>query len=104
MSTIKIPTWYITEEAMGDGWKDNFAAAQAFASYLEENLPGLVSDEGDVVEFTAEATRASGCVNNACAYPEVDGEDSEEMSFRVQHAKEKAWEMFCESAPLELCA
>lgn len=104
MSKISIPTWKITEEAMGDGWKDAFEAAKAFASYLEENLPDLISDEGDEVEFEAEATRLSGCVNNARAYPEVDGEESESMSFRVQNAREKLWERFCETAPEELCA
>lgn len=95
MSTISIPTHKITEESMGEGWADWREAAEAFAAYLEERLPGEVSDEGDEVEFSAEVTSDSGCVNNPCAYVTVDGEESDAMSFRVQHAKEALWEEFC---------
>lgn len=95
MSTITIPTHKISEESMGEGWINWREAAEAFASYLEEHLPSRVSDDGDDVEFAAEVTDDSGCVNNPCAYPTVDGEDSEAMSFRVQHAKEALWEEFC---------
>jgi hypothetical protein len=95
MSTISIPTHKITEEAMGDGWTNWREAAEEFAAYLEEKLPGMVADEGDEVSFAAEVTNDSGCVNNPCAYPTVDGEDSDTLSFRVQHAKESLWESFC---------
>lgn len=95
MSKISIPTHKITEESMGEGWANWYAAAQAFASYLEEHLPGMVSDEGDEVEFSSEATNDSGCVNNPCAYVTVDDEESDSLSFRVQSAKETLWERFC---------
>lgn len=95
MRIITVPTHKITEESMGEGWSDWHQAAEAFASYLEEHLPGKIADEDDDVEFSAEATNDSGCVNNPCAYVTVDGEESDTMSFRVQHAKEALWEDFC---------
>ena len=95
MCTISIPTHKITEESMGEGWTDWREAAEAFADYLEERLPEMVADEGDEVEFSAEATDDSGQVNNPCAYVTVDDEESDAMYFRVQHAKEALWESFC---------
>lgn len=58
-------------------------------------VPEMVSDEGDTVEFAAQVTHDSGCVNNPCAYPTVDGEESDALSFRVQTVKEQLWERFC---------
>lgn len=95
MSRLEIPTHNVSDESMGDGWRDQAEAATAFASYLEEHVPGMVADEGDEVEFEAKRTGNSGAVNNACAYPTVDGEDSDILSYRVQHAKEVLWERFC---------
>lgn len=95
MSKITIPTHLITEEAMGNGWKDANEAASEFADYLDEHLPGMVADEGDDVECEHRATRDSGMVNNPCAYATVDGEDSEAITFRVQHSREQLWERFC---------
>lgn len=95
MSNIIIPTHYITGESMGEGWSNWREAADALATYMEANLPGMVADEGDTVEFEVEVTNNSGCVNNPCAYVTVDDEESEAMSFRVQTAKEQLWERFC---------
>ena len=90
-----IPTHKISEDSMGDGWKDAFEAAEAFADYLDENLPAMISDKGDEVECKHIATHDSGMVNNACAYVTVDDEESDSMSFRVQNAREQLWERFC---------
>ena len=104
MSKIIIPTHKITEEAMGEGWVDAFAAAEAFAKYLDANLPDLVADEGDEVECEHQATHDSGLVNSACAYVTVDDEESDAMSFRVQAAREQLWERFCNECPGDLIA
>lgn len=96
MCTISIPTHKITEESMGEGWTNWREAAEAFAAYLEEKLPEMVAAEGDEVEFSAEVANGSGQVNNPCAYVIVDDEESDPMSFRVQHAKEALWEDFCD--------
>lgn len=95
MSKITIPTHKISADSMGEGWRDAFEAAQEFAAYLDEHLPGMISDEGDEVECEHSATHDSGMVNNACAYVTVDEEESDSMSFLVQHAREQLWERFC---------
>lgn len=96
MSKITIPAYRVSDDSMGDGWRDQAEAATAFAAYLEEQLPGMIGDEGDEVEFEATRTGDSGMVNNACAYVLVDGEESEALSFRAQHAREQIWERFCD--------
>lgn len=95
MSIISIPTHKITEEAMGEGWANWYEAACEFAAYLNAKMPEMIADDGDKVEFLAEVTNDSGCVNNACAYVTVDDEESESLSFRVQNAKETLWDRFC---------
>lgn len=95
MATITIPTYHVSDDSMGDGWRDQAEAATEFAAYLVDHLPGMVSEDGDSVEFAADRTGHSGCVNNACAYVEIDGIEDEGASHRVQIARERLWERFC---------
>ena len=99
MSKITIPAHRVSDDSMGDGWRDQAEAATAFAAYLEEHLPGMIGKESDEVEFTAKRTGNSGMVNNACAYVEVDGEESEALSHHVQIYREQLWERFCNERP-----
>lgn len=95
MSKITIPAYKITEESMGDGWRDNYEAAKGFAEYLTERIAAEIADDGDVVECDFSATQTSGCVNNPCAYVTVDDVESDVLSYRVQAARERLWERFC---------
>jgi hypothetical protein len=101
MATIYITT-QILDGNLGDGWVDNYAAAQGLAEYTEktwrDELGGFAEHE---IVISIDVENASGCSRDTCV--SVRGLDSEaayDMEKQVSDTitdKNTIWEWFCGS-------
>lgn len=89
---------------LGEGWADNYKAAQALAAYTKDtwmsDLQAFI-EAGHEVEITIDVQHASGCARERAV--DVSGAEDEaaELEMQVEHAltdESSIWTQFCESA------
>mgnify|MGYP001212158023 FL=1 len=104
MTTITI-TAQILDGNLGDGWRDNYEAAQALAEFMEQRWRDDLAElaaEGHEVDIQIDVQSAEGCVRETTV--DADDADLAARAERLLTDRNRIWERFCNSPEAEALA
>mgnify|MGYP007079329733 FL=1 len=104
MTTITI-TAQILDGNLGDGWRDNYEAAQALAEFMEQRWRDDLAElaaEGHEVDIQIDVQSAEGCVRETIV--DADDADLAARAERLLTDRNRIWERFCSSPEAEALA
>lgn len=91
----------ILDGNMGDGWHDDYRAARAYATFLEERILAAYPDATVTVEVVRNTSGCTPPTSVVCDDYSVDDVAGYQLETRIQEhvdaISERAWEAFCES-------
>ena len=97
MTTITIRA-QILDGNLGDGWRDNYRAAQALSDFTRETWEGDLADlaeAGHEINIDIDVQNASGCsraVEVWCDDPELQRQAESALTDET-----RVWDLFCQS-------
>lgn len=104
MTTITI-TAQILDGNLGDGWRDNYEAAQALAEFMEQRWRDDLAElaaEGHEVDIQIDVQSAEGCARKTTV--DADDADLAARAERLLTDRSRIWELFCSSPEAEALA
>jgi hypothetical protein len=104
MTTITI-TAQILDGNLGDGWRDNYEAAQALAAFTEQRWRDDLAElaaEGHEIDIQIDVQSAEGCARKTIV--DADDADLAARAERLLTDRNRVWEQFCLSPEAEALA